>query len=246
MTPSADPRVDITIVSVCCVFVFIVAASMEHAGSSAPDRARLVDALEVNVDDRHAVSLQLHGTPRSHFTRIVRILCHELGLEVELVDVGNVGISQAFGGNPLMQVPVLVDGERTVWESHNICRYLVEREGSDPLGVESLDWEGRNLVSVIYGVMSAEVRVVLAERCGMDATTGVFAKARETLRTGLAWIDERIEDEDGLTYPAVCATAMWDHLLLFRNVQRGAAPRVERMAERLGEYASVVRTRPPE
>jgi glutathione S-transferase len=176
----------------------------------------------------------------------VRILCHELGLEVELVDAGNVGTSQAFGGNPLMQVPVLVDGERTVWESHNICRYLVERQGSDPLGIESLDWRGRNLVSVIHGVMSAEVRIVLAERCGMDSTVGVFAKARETLRSGLSWIDGRIEDHERLTYPAVCAAAMWDHLLLFRNAARGDAPRVERVVERLGEYASVVRTRPPE
>lgn len=173
----------------------------------------------------------------------MRILCRELSLEVELVDAGNVGTSQAFGGNPLMQVPVLVDGERAVWDSHNICRYLVERQGSDPLGVESLDWEGRNLVSVIHGVMSSEVRLVLAERCGMDTTGGVFAKARETLRSGLAWIDERIEDE-GLTYPAVCAVAMWDHLLLFRNAERGAAPRLERVVERLGEYASVVQTRP--
>lgn len=188
--------------------------------------------------------LQLHGTSRSHFTRIVRILCHELWLDVELVDAGNVGVSQAFGGNPLMQVPVLVDGERAIWETSNICRYLVERQGSDPLGVERLDWPRRNLVSVIHGVMSAEVRLVLAERCGMDASVGVFAKARETLRSGLAWIDERIEEE-GLTYPAVCAVAMWDHLLLFRNAERGAAPRLERIVERLGEHASVVNTRPP-
>lgn len=175
----------------------------------------------------------------------MRILCHELGLAVELVDAGNVGVSQAFGGNPLMQVPVLVDGERAIWDSHNVCRYLVEREGSDPFGIESLDWQGRNLVSVIHGVMSAEVRLVLAERCGMDASVGVFAKARETLRSGLAWIDERIEDHDGLTYPAVCAAAMWDHLVLFRNAKPGEAPRIERVVERLGEYASVVATRPP-
>lgn len=188
---------------------------------------------------------KLYGTPRSHFTRIVRIACHELGLDVEWIDVGNVGTAQPFGGNPLMQVPVLVDGERTVWDSHNICRYLVERQGADPLGIESLDWAGRNLVSVIHGVMSAEVRLILAERCGMDTTGGVFDKARETIRAGLGWIDERIEGEAGLTYPAVCTVAMWDHLLLYGNAARGDAPRIERVVERLGEHASVARTRPP-
>ncbi len=188
--------------------------------------------------------IRLHGTPRSHFTRVVRILCHELGLEVEEVDIGNAGTSEAFGGNPLMQVPVLVDGERAVWSSHDICRYLVERQGADPLGIESLDWQRRNLVSVIHGVMSAEVRLILAERCGMDTTGGVFDKARETLRRGLAWIDERIEGEVGLTYPAVCAVAMWDHLLFYGNAERAEAPRLARVVERLGEHASVVNTRP--
>ena len=188
--------------------------------------------------------LQLYGTPRSHFTRVVRITCHELQLDFEWVDVGNVGVSESFGGSPLMQVPVLVDGDRTVWDSHNICRYLVERQGADPLGMESLDWVGRNLVSVIQGVMSTEVRLILAERCGMGTTGVVFDKARETIRRGLAWIDEHIEGHDGLDYPAVCAVAMWEHLLLYRNAERGQAPRLERVVAKLGEHDSIARTRP--
>jgi glutathione S-transferase len=163
---------------------------------------------------------------------------------VESIDVGNVATAEAFGGNPLMQVPVLVDGERTVWDSHHICRYLVERQGADPLGMESLDWEGRNLVSVIHGVMSAEVRLILAERCGMETTGAYFDKAREAIRRGLAWIDERIEGQVGLTYPAVCAVAMWDHLLMNRNADRAEAPRIDRVAERLGDRASIIQTRP--
>jgi glutathione S-transferase len=205
--------------------------------------ARGVDVHLSRVDAR-PVPLQLHGTPRSHFTRIVRITCHELGLELESVDAGNVVAAQSFGGNPLMQVPVLVDGERVVWDSHNICRYLVERQGADPLGMESLDWARRNLVSIIHGVMSAEVRLILAERCEMDTTGAMFDKARETLRRGLLWIDERIESEVGLTYPAVCAVAMWDHLLFYGNANRAEALRLDRVVERLGEHASVAGTRP--
>lgn len=188
--------------------------------------------------------LQLYGTPRSHFTRVVRVTCHELRLDFEWVDVGNVGVSETFGGSPLMQVPVLVDGDRTVWDSHNICRYLVERQGADPLGMESLDWAGRNLVSVIQGVMSAEVRIILAERCGMSSTGGVFDKVRETMRRGLAWIDERIEGHAGLTYPTMCAVVMWEHLLFYRNAEPGQAPRLERVVEQLGAHDSLVRTRP--
>lgn len=176
---------------------------------------------------------------------MVRILCHELSLEFDFVDVGNVATVQTFGGNPLMQVPVLVDGERTVWDSPNICRYLVEREGSDPLGIESLDWADRNMIAVIHGVMSAEVRLILGERTGMDLSGGMFEKARETLRRGLAWIDERIEGQVELGYASVCAVSMWDHLLLFGNAERSEAPRLDRFAQRLGERSSIAQTRPP-
>jgi glutathione S-transferase len=215
-------------------------AAARARGSS----ARSVDAHGRRVDHRLRVRPTLYGTPRSHFTRIVRILCHELSLDVDWVDVGNVGVAQAFGGNPLMQVPVLVDGEHAVWDSHDICRYLVERQGADPLGIESLDWAGRSLVSVVQGVMIAAVRLVLAERCGMETTGPFFDKARETIRRGLEWIDERIESQVGLTYPAVCAVAMWDHLLLYRHAEQADAPRIDRVVQRLGEHASIARTRP--
>lgn len=194
------------------------------------------------------MTVEIHGTLRSHFTRIVRILCLELGLEHRLHDVGNVAEAAPFGGNPLMTVPVLVDGDRTIWDTRDICRYLVETRGRDPLGVERLDWGARNLVAVIHGVMSAEVRLILAERCGMAVSGPVFDKSREAIRRGLAWLEEHVVDDnhdDALTYPAVWAIAMWDHLLLYGNVERREAPRVDRWVARFGDRPSVASTRPP-
>lgn len=191
---------------------------------------------------------RLFGTHRSHFTRIVRVLLHELELDVEWVDVGNVGAHEAFGGNPLMQVPVLVEGNVTVWDSHEICRYLVARRGRDPLGVESLDWARRNLVTVIRGVMSAEVRLILATRAGMDVSGGVFDKDRDVIDRALAWIDEHIGAEPAmgsrLTYPAVCAVAMWDHLLLYENAEVDDAPQLDSFVSALRGHPSIARTRP--
>lgn len=191
------------------------------------------------------MTLEIHGTPRSHFTRIVRILCHELGLEHRLRDVGNVGEPEPFGGNPLMSVPVLLDGDRTIWDSREICRYLVESRGRDPLGVERLDWAQRNVVSVIHGVMGAEVRLILAERCGMAVSGPVFDKSREAIRRGLGWLEAHLVEDAELTYPAVCAVAMWDHLLLYGKAERREAPRVDRWVARYGDRPSVASTRPP-
>jgi len=60
----------------------------------------------------------------------------ELGLDVERLDIGG-----AFGGNdtsdylalnPNGKVPVLVDGDFTLWESNSIVRYLSEMYGTSP------------------------------------------------------------------------------------------------------------------
>lgn len=186
----------------------------------------------------------LHGTPRSHFTRVVRIVCHELALPIRWVDVGNVGDAEAFGGNPLMQVPVLVDGAHTLWDAHNICCYLVARQGRDPLGIDAMTWSDRNLVATIQGVMSAEVRLILTARAGLDPSGGPLDKAREVLRRGLAWIDERVEPQQALTYPVAWAVSMWDHLLLYDSAQRSDAPRLAQLAEQLAARPSIAETAP--
>lgn len=186
---------------------------------------------------------KLYGTPRSHFTRIVRVVAHELSLPLAWVDVGNVGAAEAFGGNPLMQVPALDDDGHTIWGSDNVCRYLVERERKDPVGVTALDWRGRNLLSVIHGVMAAEVRLVLAERAGLSTDGEFFAKSRQTIRDGVAFVDTNLRDDGPLSYLQICAISMWDHLLLYDNAAPGQAPRIEALGQRLLDRASISQTR---
>ncbi len=187
---------------------------------------------------------RLYGTARSHFARIVRVLGLELGIEFDWVDVGNVADAELFGGNPLMQVPALDDGGRSVWGVQNICEYLVERAGKDPLGVRTSDWSETNLVYVVQGVMSAEVQLILAERAGMESRGGVFDKVRARLKNGLAFIEDHVGDEGPLRYSQVCVVSMWDHLRLYENASVADAPRIEAAVERLGRHASLAATRP--
>lgn len=69
------------------------------------------------------MTLRLICTPRSHFSRKVRLLLDALGEPVELLDAGNVADddARAFGPNPLMKVPTLLDGARAVFESDHIA-----------------------------------------------------------------------------------------------------------------------------
>ncbi len=191
-----------------------------------------------------SMTLRLFGTPRSHFTRIVRIVGLELGVPLESVDVGNVGRAEAFGGNPLMKVPALVDGAISIWGSANICRYLVQKAGRDPLRVCALDWAQTDLVYVIEGVMSAGVQLILAARAGLEPQGGPFDKVRATIVAGLGFIDQHLVAGSALDYTHVCAVAMWDHLLLYELASVEQGPAVDAIARRFAERPSIAGTRP--
>lgn len=81
--------------------------------------------------------LKIWGRPNSINVQKAMWAVAELGLSHERKDVGG-----AFGGldteeygilNPNRKIPVLQDGEVTVWESHSIVRYLAARYGSGSL-----------------------------------------------------------------------------------------------------------------
>ena len=71
--------------------------------------------------------MKLFATPKSHFSRKVRLLLDHLELTYELVDVGDVSSAESslFDGNPALGVPVLEDGEVWMLESDHIAFYLV-------------------------------------------------------------------------------------------------------------------------
>jgi glutathione S-transferase len=77
--------------------------------------------------------LAVYGRKSSFNLQKVMWLVGELGLAHRHIELGG-----AFGGldeaaframNPHGRVPVIVDGETTVWESHAILRYLAARYG---------------------------------------------------------------------------------------------------------------------
>ena len=103
--------------------------------------------------------LRVLGKASSINVRKVLWTCQELGLTLEREDWGSGFRSTqepAFLAlNPDGLVPVLIDGERVLWESNTICRYLVGREGCRDLlpqepgaraAVEMwMDWQATDL-----------------------------------------------------------------------------------------------------
>ncbi|MGE0582583.1 MAG: glutathione S-transferase N-terminal domain-containing protein [Steroidobacteraceae bacterium] len=170
--------------------------------------------------------MQLIYTPRSHFSRKVRILLAALDVEVELIDAGNVADARpaAYGPNPLMKVPTLLDGTISVFDSDHIAAYLVRMlDPADRFGVLTTDAEMLNARAVMNGVMAAEVELILAARTGLDTRAHRrFDKLRESIQQGLAWLEARSDRfPREPAYLAFHAVAMWDHLELYQVVELG-------------------------
>lgn len=192
--------------------------------------------------------MQLYYTPRSHFSRKVRILLEALGLDASLLDAGNVGGADAtaFGPNPLMKVPTLVDGDRTIFDSDHIAQYLVQRhDPGDRFGVLTSDPGTLNARAVMNGVMATEVELILAERSGIDTRAlARFDKMRAAIDAGLAWLERHADAFPAQpSYLAFHLVAMWDHLALYGPCPLDY-PRLHAIVARTGQLSFVAANRP--
>jgi glutathione S-transferase len=185
---------------------------------------------------------QLYGTPLSHFTRKLRILFAELGVPFDFVRTPGVLASDAaaYGDNPLMRVPTLVDGADTLIESDHIARYLVgKHDPADRLGVRRERVRDLNRLAVTGGIMDNEVVLILAKRGGLADLESVtyFQKLRGAIDTGLAWLDEHTPAEGAdFDYGDIAAICMWQHLQHYGLVPD--LPRYARLAARVERFAA--------
>ncbi|MEJ7598859.1 MAG: glutathione S-transferase family protein [Kofleriaceae bacterium] len=196
-------------------------------------------------------SLQLIGTPLSHFSRKLRILLAELGVPFTFVRPPGVltHTPATYGGNPLMRVPTLIDGDVTLFESEHIARYLVRRhDPADRFGVGSERVDDLNRLALINGVMANEVVVLLSRRAGLEATDSVayFRKLLAAIDLALAELDRGVEvDAPSFDYRDVALVCMWQHLVHYQL--RADLARYRRIAARVTRFAdrpSVASTTP--
>ena len=165
--------------------------------------------------------MKLIATPRSHFSRKVRLLLDHLGLPYELIDVGNVAADELeqFAGNPVMGVPVLEDGDVWMIESDHIARYIAKKyDANDRFAALTEHTDQLNARAVMNGVMANEVKLILSARMGLDPDDhAYFRKAKSSIKQGLSWLEGRpgLFSSDDLSYADFHFISMWDHLELY-------------------------------
>lgn len=168
--------------------------------------------------------MKLYGTPLSHFTRKVRLLLDHYQAEYELINIGNVaeGNMDTFAGNPLMKVPVLVDGKEWIVDSDNISAYIVNKlDPKDAFRVFAQDVKRKNIRAILNGIMLEEVKCILAKRKGVPVDQyEYFSDSLETISCGLKWLENHSEcfDVNNPSYQEFHLISAWEHLTHYNLV----------------------------
>ena len=108
----------------------------------------------------------LYGSQTSPFVRRLRILLENVSYEFKELAVFEKGDGEILNKiNPLNQVPVLTDGELTIWDSRQIFNYLnsIHR-------FQNFTWEDENLLTAIDGAMNSAVSLLVLKRSGLNIT----------------------------------------------------------------------------
>ncbi len=145
-------------------------------------------------------TLEIIGRRSSHYTRMVRLLAEELGVDYALRPIHDL-LSEdpaVFAGNPALKLPAVRQGDTVVWGSHHACRLIAR---SAPDGEARVFWPEQaqtallmNAHEVLAHVMAAQVEVVFHEIVSRRPPDATSRKRRTSLMLCLEWLDRHLDD----------------------------------------------------
>ncbi|MER2565737.1 MAG: glutathione S-transferase N-terminal domain-containing protein [Myxococcaceae bacterium] len=199
------------------------------------------------------MTLRLTGRSGSHFTRVVRIVAHELELPLELnviTDLMSLDVKD-YGGHPAFKIPTLHVGDSLLFGTDNICNRLVELAGraEDPRLVRSGQLTTdllRSAQELVWHAMSVQVQLVIGVRITkLPAENAYFVKARLGLQGALKWLDERLDvvlaalpAPRDLSVFEVSLFCLVEHLEFRPMVPLDDVPKLRAFAKQFGERES--------
>jgi glutathione S-transferase len=110
--------------------------------------------------------MKLIGSTTSPYVRRLRMWMTDIEHGFEQVDIFNsADRSRLVKTNPTLKVPMLEDGERTIFDSGAIYRYLNKK-----LNKPELNWEQTNLLTLIDSLNDSLVQIFLLSRSDIDTS----------------------------------------------------------------------------
>ncbi len=154
------------------------------------------------------MSFTLYGSHPSPYVRRIRLLLDAVDYTFEAVDIYNdAGRSEYAKLSPLRKLPVLVDGDQTVFDSHIIHQYLC-----DKLDLPRCSLEQHNLISAVDAVTDSLIVLLMGQRSELevDDSKFIFKLQLERIPNALDWLNERATAGafDEWHYPAMALISL--------------------------------------
>lgn len=194
------------------------------------------------------------GRSSSHYTRVVRMLAHELGVPHALEPIHDL-LSEdpaTFGGNPALKLPAVIIGDAVTWGSQNACRAIARQA---PGGEARVFWpeDARtprlmNAHEVVAHAMASQVEVVFHELVAKRPPDVASRKRRASLLGCLAWLDANLPairagfPADRLPLFDLMLFALLEHLPFRNPVDLSAHPALLAFADHVRRRPSAIAT----
>lgn len=134
--------------------------------------------------------MKLYGSDTSPYVRRLRVWLADADYEyINLNIFSGEDRKLLKSKNPTLKIPMLEDGERIIFDSSTICRYLNEK-----LNKPALNWDEENQLTLINSASDSLIQLLLCERSNLDTHGDVmfFKLQRERLQGLFSELDQQV------------------------------------------------------
>jgi glutathione S-transferase len=192
--------------------------------------------------------MKLYSSPSSPFARKCRVVAHELGIALEIVNVSPIGNSELRSHNPLGKVPALLDDDGlAVYDSRVICEVLNHRALGRLFPTEDIQ-RALTLQALADGISdSAVARIFESRRPSERQHEETIARYMLAVTTGLNELEKQADrfatDPTIGEFAVACALGYLD--LRYADLDwRGTHPALARWYEDFSTRESLTATVP--
>ena len=135
----------------------------------------------------------LIGSKTSPFVRRIRMVMEEIPYDLKELNIYETEDGLKLNKiNPVNQIPVLIDGEQTIWDSRQIFNYINLHHK-----LHNIDWQDENMLTAIEGAMTSAVALLQMSRCGMniDEPFVYVNRQKERIESVLNYVKPYLENE---------------------------------------------------
>jgi glutathione S-transferase len=198
--------------------------------------------------------LRIVGRSSSHFTRVARMFAHALDVPYVLQVVPDLSAidAGAYGDNPALKIPVLIDEAGSLFGADNVCRALARRAGRPGVVLRG-EFDGdpaaarlvANAEELVLHAMTAEVGIILAKAQGVAPGP----KLQPSIENCLGWLDDHepalaraLPASRTLSFVEVALYCLVTHLPWRQVMEISRWERLEAFARRYGAHPASAAT----